>query len=40
MSGPDAAGEVRPTAALIDGHVHIHECFECARFLDAAAANF
>lgn len=40
MSGPDAAGEVRPTAALIDGHVHIHECFECARFFDAAAANF
>ena len=39
MSGLDATGEVRQTTALIDGHVHIHECFECERFFDAAAAN-
>ena len=26
--------------ALVDGHVHLHDCFEVAGFLDAAAANF
>jgi hypothetical protein len=25
---------------LVDGHVHVHECFDVARFLDAAADNF
>jgi hypothetical protein len=25
---------------LVDGHVHVHECFEIARVFDAAAANF
>ncbi len=40
MSGLDAIREVRQTTALIDGHVHIHECFECEGFFDAAAANF
>jgi SAM-dependent methyltransferase len=43
MSG-DAAlelnGEVRPATALVDAHVHIHECFACGRLFDAAAANF
>jgi glycosyltransferase involved in cell wall biosynthesis len=26
--------------ALVDGHVHLHDCFEVPDFLDAAAANF
>ena len=25
---------------LVDGHVHVHECFDVARVFDAAAANF
>src|SRR5262245_35360157 len=25
---------------LVDGHVHMHECFDVARVFDAAAANF
>jgi len=25
---------------LVDGHVHVHECFDVARLFDAAAANF
>jgi hypothetical protein len=25
---------------LVDGHVHLHSCFDAAVFLDAAAANF
>jgi hypothetical protein len=25
--------------ALVDGHVHLHDCFEVPRFLDTAAAN-
>jgi len=33
-------GEVSPTIVLVDAHVHIHKCFPCPRFLDAAAANF
>jgi hypothetical protein len=28
------------TAALVDGHVHLHDCFEVPKFLDTAAANF
>jgi hypothetical protein len=40
MSGLDANGQVRPATALIDAHVHLHDCFECEPFLDAAAANF
>ena len=27
-------------ASLVDGHVHLHDCFEVSEFLDAAAANF
>jgi hypothetical protein len=26
-------------ASLVDGHVHLHDCFEVPDFLDAAAAN-
>ena len=25
---------------LVDGHVHVHECFDLARFLDSAYSNF
>jgi hypothetical protein len=25
---------------LVDGHVHVHECFDVGRMFDAAAANF
>jgi hypothetical protein len=25
---------------LVDGHVHIHECFDVPAVFDAAAANF
>ena len=25
---------------LVDGHVHVHECFDVAGLFDAAAANF
>ncbi|HET7607212.1 MAG TPA: hypothetical protein VFL84_00925, partial [Gammaproteobacteria bacterium] len=25
---------------LVDGHVHVHECFDVGRLFDAAAANF
>ncbi len=25
---------------IIDGHVHIHDCFNLDRFLDGASANF
>lgn len=39
MCGLHGIGEVRPATALIDAHVHIHQCFECERFFDAAAAN-
>jgi hypothetical protein len=28
------------TAALVDGHVHLHDCFEVPRFLDGAGGNF
>jgi hypothetical protein len=28
------------SGALVDGHVHLHDCFEVPGFLDAAAANF
>jgi hypothetical protein len=28
------------SVALVDGHVHLHDCFEVPRFLDVAAANF
>jgi hypothetical protein len=40
MSGIDSIGEVRPATALIDAHVHIHDCFGGEPFFDAAAANF
>ena len=33
---PHAPGEA---VSLIDGHVHLHPCFEVPAFLDAAAAN-
>jgi hypothetical protein len=29
-----------PGAILVDAHVHLHDCFVPARFLDHAAANF
>jgi hypothetical protein len=28
------------TSVFVDAHVHIHDCFDVDRFLDAAAANF
>jgi hypothetical protein len=28
------------SGTLVDGHVHLHDCFEVPSFLDAAAANF
>jgi hypothetical protein len=28
------------SAVLVDAHVHIHDCFDLAEFLDAAARNF
>lgn len=40
MKTRDVARDVRPATLLVDAHVHIHECFACERFLDAAAANF
>lgn len=35
-----AYDDTRLATLLVDAHVHIHECFPCERFLDAAAANF
>lgn len=29
-----------PTHLLIDAHIHLHDCFDLARFLDAARNNF
>jgi hypothetical protein len=40
MKGLEVARDLRPATVLVDAHVHIHECFACERFLDAAAANF
>lgn len=40
MRARDVASDVRPATLLVDAHVHIHQCFECERFFDAAAANF
>lgn len=40
MTALDVACDVRQATVLVDAHVHIHECFACERFLDAAAANF
>lgn len=37
--GGSAGGPVAP-AALIDTHVHFHDCFDAATFLDAADVNF
>jgi hypothetical protein len=31
--------EAGSTCVLVDAHVHLHPCFPCERFLDAAAAN-
>jgi ubiquinone/menaquinone biosynthesis C-methylase UbiE len=30
---------IGPATVLVDGHVHIHECFPLERFFEAAAAN-
>lgn len=40
MTALDVACDVRQATVLVDAHVHIHECFACERFFDAAAANF
>lgn len=40
MTSAGVGGDAGSTLALVDAHVHIHECFPCARFFDAAAANF
>ncbi|MEM9087223.1 MAG: class I SAM-dependent methyltransferase [Cyanobacteria bacterium P01_F01_bin.53] len=29
-----------PTHLLVDAHVHLHDCFEVAKFLEAARSNF
>lgn len=36
----DDGGVPAGAVALVDGHVHLHDCFEMPRFLDTAAANF
>jgi len=40
MNRPDALSEASPAILFVDAHVHIHGCFACERFFDAAAANF
>ncbi len=39
MSGLPGAGEM-PRTIAIDAHAHLRRCFDLARFLDHAAANF
>ena len=40
MASLDLKREAGSTIVLVDAHVHLHACFPCERFLDAAAANF